>query len=142
MAPLAPAGPPRAVWVVMVEPPTPPIDDPMLGGHPAGTPLALFPPRWGIDKLLPVVDSFVQLLDPNLVDKLDYRQMSHVPYPARVVGYGMEVEGGWNPTVVAFKVQDLQVFTEDETGIESVTFTRVPPSAPEWLLRERELGLR
>jgi hypothetical protein len=95
----------------------------MLGGHPAGTPLALFPPQWGIDRLLPIVDSFVQLLDPYLVDKLDSRQKSRVPYPAKVVGYGAEVEGGWNPTVVAFHVRDFQVLPEDETDIESVTFT-------------------
>lgn len=139
---LLPAGPPRRVWVVMVEAPRSPIEDPRLGGLPAETPLALFPPQWGVARLIPIVDSFVQLLHTQMVDKLDYRMTSRVPYPARLVGFGTEVEGGWNPTVVAFRVRNFQVLVDDDTGEDSATFTREAFSEPEWFRREREQGLR
>ena len=90
--------------------------------------------------MIPIVDAFVQVQYSSMSDRLDYRKMSNVPYPAKVVGYGREIEGGYNPTIVAFKVADLQVHTDDDTGAESVTYTRVPATKPEWLQKIHDAG--
>jgi hypothetical protein len=66
--------------------------------------------------------------------------MSDVPYAAKAVGYGREIEGGYNPTVVAFKVADLQIHTDDDTGVETATYTRVPATTPAWLQEIHDAG--
>lgn len=61
------------------------------------------------------------------------------PYQAKVVAYTGQVHGGIDPYIEAFKVNDLVVVTDQETGDERFEFTRqIPDKLPLLVDRERE----
>lgn len=130
----------RKAWVIVVDTPRPPIEDPQLGGAPAGEVIAVFPPLWGIDRLVPIVDAYVQLLC-SPADKHAYLKPGKAPYAAEVVAFGQQVSGGYNPYIEAFRVDDLVLVEDSDTGRTSYDYTRQPAITPQWVLeREREQG--
>lgn len=130
----------RKAWVIVVDTPRPPVEDPLLGGAAAGEVIAVFPPQWGISRLVPIVDAYVQLLC-SPADKDAYLKPRTAPYAAEVVAFGQQVSGGYNPYVEAFRVDDLVLVEDSETGRTSYAYTRRPAFTPLWVQeREREQG--
>jgi hypothetical protein len=119
---------PRPAWIVVYDEPRPPIKDVVFGGVPPGQPLAVFPSTWGIDRLLPVVDAFVQSFSMAPSEKTGYLPRGHKPYAAERHNWGREIMGGYNPYIEAFRVPDLTVVHDDETGGERFEYTR--PTLP------------
>ena len=124
-------------WVVVADQPRPPFQEIVFGGVPPGVPLAVFPPRLTTEKIRLVVDAFVQNFNATADDMADYLKREDAPYAAKVHSWGQTVTGGFNPYVEAFRVDDLQVVIDHETGERRFKFTRKQPQKP-WWLEKRE----
>lgn len=90
-----------------------------------GVPLAVLPVRTPVKEIERVVDGFAQLLNGYPSDMIDYLRKGEAPYKARTAQWGQEVEGSHSPHFVqAFKVDDLRVVTDPETGQDKFEYTR------------------
>lgn len=96
-------------------------------------PLAVFPPQWGVDKLLPIIDAFVQFISNSPTDMIDYARPNQAPYLAQKEAWGQEGMGGYDPNVYAIHVDDLVVCTDAETGESWFEYTRKPSTRPRHL---------
>lgn len=118
----------RKAWVIVADRPRAPYADQVFGGVAPGVPLAVFPSRTPFAVVQGVVDAFAQNFSGYPSDMIDYLRREGAPYSARREGWGQEIMGGYNPYVEAFRVDDLQVVTDTDTGEERFTFTRRPPT--------------
>lgn len=99
-----------------------------------GVPLAVLPVRTPSREVKRVVEGFAQLLDGYPSDMVDYPRKDGGPYKAKVTQWGQEVEGSHSPHFVqAFKVDDLRVIADAETGQERFEYTRKPAVRPQWV---------
>lgn len=121
---------PKKAWIIVAEKLRPPFTTSGLGEHPEGQPLAIFPPTWGIDRLAPVVDGFVQLAMQSPEDSITYAKPKAAPYLAKKVAYGTQLEGGFNPYIHAIYVNDLVLVSDTETGKSWFTYSWPKPPSP------------
>jgi hypothetical protein len=119
----------RKAWVVAYDEPRPPFRGQRFCGVEPGEPLAVFDSRLAPARLLLVVDAFVQNFFGYPSDMTDYVRRA-APYAAKVEGWGQQVIGGFNPYVEAFRVDDLCVVTDTDTGEERFEYTRRPLTTP------------
>lgn len=122
----------RKAWVVTYDDPRPPYQGQEFGGVEPGQPLAVYDSRLGVNRLLIVVDAFVQSFSRSPEDMAQYLQPG-APYAAKVEGWGQQVMGGYNPYVEAFRVDDLTVVTDTDTGEQRFEYTRRPPTRPRYI---------
>lgn len=123
----------RKAWVIVYDNPRPPYRGERYGGVEPGEPLVVLSSRTDIHKIQLVVDALVQALTVTYVeDKEDYLRKPPVHGKAEIHAWGQQVMGGTNPYIEAFRVDDLRVVTDTETGATRFTFTRVTPSPPAW----------
>ncbi|MFI8632159.1 hypothetical protein ACIGEP_06165 [Microbacterium sp. NPDC077663] len=126
-------GPKRKAWVIVYDDPRGPFRDSRYGVAEPGEPLAIFPSRTPIERIMAAVDALVQALTVTYVeDRIDYLKKD-VYGRAEKHGWGQQVMGGTNPYIEAFRVEDLRLVTDTETGATRFEFTRQPPDAPRHL---------
>lgn len=117
-------GMPYKAWIVVAEEPR----NPSIASHVRkfrpDQPLAVFPPQWRSDRLLPIVDGFVQFIMDCPEDALPYRKPNNPPYRAKAVPGQKRVTGGHDPYVHAIHVEDLTLCTAVESGESWFGYTR------------------
>ncbi|MFT4281300.1 hypothetical protein [Microbacterium sp.] len=114
----------------------------VYAGVDAEQPLAVLPPRTSVDKVLAVVDAFVQaFIWRDADDRTRFLTPVNPRKPETAYGraerhsWGQQVMGGVNPYIEAFQVDDLQVVTDPETGASRFEYTRRPVQRPSFLDR-------
>lgn len=128
----------RRAWIVTYDAPRAPWRDRIFSRVEPGQPLAVLNAQLSIQKVMLVVDAFVQsfIVEPD--DLIDYLPRGNAPDRARPAGWGQEITAGHNPHVEAFLVSDLRIVKDAGTGTSRFAFTRQPPAKPSWIqARER-----
>jgi hypothetical protein len=127
----------RKAWVIVLDSANPAAHEEILARAEVGQPLAALPPRTSIDKVLAVVDALVQVyLWRDAEDRMRFLKPVEPRKPETAYGraqkhdWGQQVMGGFNPYIEAFRVDDLRLVTDIETGQTSFEYTRRPAFVP------------
>lgn len=128
-------------WIIVAVERKPSPNDVSYGNVPLGTPIAVLPMETPVEAVRTAVDTLVQCLSLNRYpsDLIPYiTEGRSAPYQARTAAWGQQVHGGFDPYVEAFRVDDLVVVTNQETGEERFDFTRNTPVKPQSMKPPRE----
>jgi len=101
-------------------------------------PLAIYPATWSLNRLLPIIDGFVQFIMNSPDDMLAYLKPKDAPYRAQKQAWGQQADGGYDPYIEAIPVDDLTLCTDSETGKSWFEYTRKPPQAPRHLTEDSD----
>lgn len=121
---------PSKAWIIIADKPRSSYMAESIREITAGQPLAVFPPTWGLDRLLPIVDGFVQFIMNSPEDMLPYLKSKDAPYRAQKEAWGQQAMGGFDPYVEAISVGDLRLCTDTESGENWFEYTRIAPQKP------------
>lgn len=124
---------PRKAWIIIAdEVRNPYIAESIVPIKPK-QPMAVYPPQWKIDRLLPIIDGFVQFIMNSPDDMLPYLKPKDAPYRAETHSWGQQAMGGYDPYIEAIYVDDLTLCVDTETGERWFEYTRLPPTTPRHL---------
>lgn len=125
---------PRKAWIIIADEVRNPHMAEAVRQFEPKQPLAIFPWRWGLDRLLPTIDGFVQFIGNSPDDMVTYLKPKEVPYPAKKEAWGQQAMGGYDPYIEAIRVDDLTLCLDTESGNRWFEYTRKPPVVPKHLL--------
>lgn len=125
---------PRKAWIIIAdEARNPHIAESIVPIKPK-QPMAVYPPQWKLDRLLPIIDGFVQFIGNSPDDMLPYLKPQTAPYRAEAHAWGQQAMGGYDPYIEAIRVDDLTLCLDTESGNRWFEYTRKPPVVPKHLL--------